>query len=189
MRDPPLLCAPCPTPRCAALRSPYTPRMIERIISGGQTGVDRAALDAALETGFPCAGWAPRGRLAEDGPIPERYPLKETPDDDVEQRTEWNVRDADGLLILTLGPTDIGTDHAARCAESAAKPILFIDMERMSASDAADEIIEWSNWRGLSAINIAGPRESSSPGVYDKALAVVRALLQRPELKNGSENA
>ena len=75
--------------------------MFTKIISGGQTGVDRAALDVALELGLPCGGWCPRGRRAEDGPIDPRYPLTETPWDGYPQRTEWNVRDADGTLILT----------------------------------------------------------------------------------------
>src|SRR5262245_51361441 len=75
-------------------------KVISKIVSGGQTGVDRAALDVALELGIPCGGWCPKGRLAEDGPIPERYPLKETTLRVYPQRTEWNVRDSDGTLVL-----------------------------------------------------------------------------------------
>src|SRR5438105_15558458 len=82
---------------------------LHKIVSGGQTGVDRAALDVALELGMPCGGWCPRGRRAEDGPITDRYPLSETPWSGYPQRTGWNVRDADGTLILTMGQADRGT--------------------------------------------------------------------------------
>src|SRR5438876_1977372 len=83
--------------------------IVSKIISGGQTGVDRAALDVALELGIPCGGWCPQGRRAEDGVIPARYPLRETPWWGYPQRTEWNVRDSDGTLILAEGEPDRGT--------------------------------------------------------------------------------
>src|SRR6516162_9418333 len=102
--------------------------MIERILSGGQTGVDRAALDVAVELGLPCGGWCPRGRRAEDGPIPERYPLKETPWDGYPQRTERNVRDSDGTLVLTLGQADRGTTLTIELAHKKRKPHLIIDL-------------------------------------------------------------
>src|SRR5947209_17179443 len=102
--------------------------MLKKVVSGGQTGVDRAALDAALELGVPCGGWCPRGRRAEDGPIPERYPLRETSWDGYPQRTEWNVRDSDGTLILTRGEPDRGTALTARLANTQNKPCLVIDL-------------------------------------------------------------
>ena len=80
--------------------------MIKKIISGGQTGADRGALDAALKLDFPCGGWCPKGRRAEDGPLDPKYPLMDTPGSDYETRTEWNVRDSDGTLILTHGSED-----------------------------------------------------------------------------------
>src|SRR3954447_15936349 len=102
--------------------------MLTRIISGGQTGVDRAALDVALEYGLDCGGWCPLGRRAEDGPIPERYPLEETPWDGYPQRTEGNVRDSDGPLILTRGEPDRGTALTAEIARRKNKPCLVVDL-------------------------------------------------------------
>lgn len=87
-----------------------------KIISGGQTGVDRAALDAALQLGIPCGGWCPKGRKAKDGPIPDRYPLKETESGSYPVRTEMNVRDSDGTLILTWGRPTGGTALTVRLA-------------------------------------------------------------------------
>src|SRR6266571_9073801 len=87
----------------------FAAMVVSKIVSGGQTGVDRAALDVALELGIPCGGWCPRGRRAEDGIIPERYPLIETPTTAYPQRTERNVRDSDGTLVLTVGRADGGT--------------------------------------------------------------------------------
>ncbi len=91
--------------------------MIQRVFSGGQTGVDRAALDVALDLGFPCGGWCPSGRRAEDGPLKEIYPLKETPSKNYAQRTEWNVRDSDGTLVLHRGSLSGGTAFTIELAE------------------------------------------------------------------------
>src|ERR1043166_1868000 len=99
------------------------------IRSGGQTGVDRAALDVALEWGVPCGGWCPRGRRAEDGPINPRYPLVETPWVGYPQRTEWNVRDSDGTLILTRGEADRGTALTIELASRYQKPCLVLALK------------------------------------------------------------
>src|SRR5947209_13063019 len=96
--------------------------MVAKIVSGGQTGVDRAALDVALELGLPCGGWCPRGRRAEDGPLPARYPLTETSWEGYPQRTRWNVRDSDGTLILTRGQPDRGTALTIKLAQRLGKP-------------------------------------------------------------------
>src|SRR5207247_1854205 len=115
--------------------------MITRIVSGGQTGVDRAALDVALELGVPCGGWCPQGRRAEDGRIDERYPLRETPWDGYPQRTEWNVRDTDGTLVLTLGKPDRGTALTVRLERSKKKPCLVIDL---GGNVDVDVIRDWA---------------------------------------------
>jgi hypothetical protein len=103
--------------------------MIGRLVSGGQSGVDRAALDAALELGIPCGGWCPKGRKAENGAIPARYPFVETPSGGYSQRTRWNIRDADGTLILSWGKPTGGTLLTVKECRSAGKPHVVIDLQ------------------------------------------------------------
>jgi hypothetical protein len=143
------------------------------VVSGGQTGVDRAALDVALERGLRCGGWCPRGRRAEDGPIPARYPLRETPTAEYPQRTEWNVRDSDGTLILHEGGKGRGTALTARLARSLERPLLEVDLRRADAADAR----AWLAAHGIATLNVAGPRESEAPGIGTRAAAFLRALL------------
>src|SRR5215472_13690466 len=135
--------------------------MFTKIVSGGQTGVDRAALDMALELGLPCGGWCPRGRRAEDGPIPDRYPLTETPWDGYPQRTEWNVRDSDGTLILTHGEPDRGTALTVELANRYGRPHLVI---ALGESPNEEEVRAWARAHQVGVVNVAGPRESSCPG-------------------------
>lgn len=150
--------------------------MFTRIISGGQTGVDRAALDVALDIGLPCGGWCPRGRLAEDGPIPARYPLAETPSPESAERTEWNVRDSDGTLVLTWGRPTGGTALTMEQTERLRKPCLVVDL---AAAADAGSVRAWALMQGVRVLNVAGPRESESPGVYGHAVAFLRQLLLR----------
>jgi Circularly permutated YpsA SLOG family len=144
------------------------------IISGGQTGVDRAALDVALAVGLPCGGWCPRGRRAEDGAISDRYPLQETPSPFYPVRTRWNVRDADATLILTRGQADRGTALTCAIAEKMAKPLLVIDVNQPVDFGV---IREWLETQKVRRLNVAGPRESSQPGIQAQAVAILRALL------------
>ncbi len=145
------------------------------ILSGGQTGVDRAALDAALALGIPVGGWCPAGRRAEDGPIPPRYPLRETSSADPAQRTRWNVRDADALLVLVPGPPTGGTALAVVTAETLGRPVLVVD----PATDAAGPVLSWLREQGGDLrINVAGPRESECPGVYRASRNWLGALLR-----------
>ena len=155
------------------------------IISGGQSGADRAALDAAIERGIPYGGWCPRGGRAEDFPDPPgvlaRYPLlRETPSADPAQRTEWNMRDSDACLILVdAGGVAVsgGTALTGELAARYAKPLLVVDV---SAADAAGRITAWlaallaahapdASFRFM----IGGPRESEAPGIYGRAKAVL----------------
>ena len=147
---------------------------IEKIISGGQTGVDRAALDAALELGIPCGGWCPKGRRAEDGVIPSKYPLEETSSPDYPQRTEFNVQDSDGTLILTWGPPMGGTLLTLKLARKHRKPCRLVDLaEGLDVSS----VREWLSKSGIETLNVAGPRESEAPGIYEQALDFLRKAL------------
>jgi len=154
-----------------------------KIISGGQTGVDRAALDAALAASIPYGGWCPRGGWAEDAPTPPgvlaRYPdLRETPTAAPEQRTEWNVRDSDHLMVLVDRHGLVvskGTSLALHRAEERGKPYIVIDLDAEHAIDHARAFLEPG---AGSAVCIAGPRESEAPGIYAKALALLTALLK-----------
>ena len=152
--------------------------MIERIVSGGQTGVDRAALDAATALGIPCGGWCPRGRKAEDGWIDPRYPLRETPSADYPQRTEWNVRDSDGTLVLTRGRPSGGTALTIALARRHGRPVLVIDLEQ--DADPAG-VQRWAERENVAVLNVAGPRESLQPGIQDEARGFFEeALRPRP---------
>ena len=129
---------------------------VRRVVSGGQTGVDRAALDAALETGIPRGGWCPKGRIATDGCIPRQYPLEETPSPEYAQRTEWNVRDSDGTLILHSGPLSGGTAFTIQCARRLGKPVLVIDLDR---EPSTQEVLRWLTREEVRTLNVAGPRD------------------------------
>ena len=153
--------------------------MIGRLVSGGQSGVDRAALDVALELGVSCGGWCPKDRKAEDGPILDRYPLKETPSSEYSQRTQWNVRDSDGTLILAWGEPTGGTLLTADVCRGTGKPYLVIDLadegNRTAAIQAAREWIAANLAGGV--LNVAGPRASEHPAVYEQTRAFLRAVL------------
>jgi len=148
--------------------------IIQRIISGGQTGVDRGALDAAIELGIQHGGWCPRGRLAEDGPIAEKYLLRETETSDYPVRTELNVLDSDGTLILFLHRLFGGTELTRRLAAKCGKPCLLVKLGK-----TADPLLvrRWIRRNDIHVLNIAGPRESSCPGISQAAHDFVRQLL------------
>ncbi len=148
--------------------------MLAKIISGGQTGVDRAALDVALERGLPCGGWCPQGRRAEDGAIPERYPLRETPTSAYPQRTEWNVRDADGTLVLTRGRPRGGTALTVELAERWHKPLLVVDLDE---PPLPGRVYAWIRDQHVRTLNVAGPRASECPGIDTQAARFLRAVL------------
>ena len=160
-----------------------------KIISGGQTGVDRAALDVAIERGLEWGGWCPRGGWAEDLPDPPgllaRYPkLKPTPLANPVQRTEWNVRDSDAALIITTRAglaVSIGTRRAHRWAHQHGKPELIV------AVDDAGAIAQATDWLKLQRrrfgphmrLSIGGPRESEAPGIYAAARTLIAGILDR----------
>jgi len=153
-------------------------RVFEKIVSGGQTGVDRAALDVALELGLPCGGWCPKGRAAEDGPLAVRYPLTETPSEIHAQRTEWNVRDSDGTLVLTRGTPTEGTALTVAIAKRLRKPCLVLDLLDLHEQPAESAVWTWADQHHIRILNVAGPRESKCPGIYAQAAAFLRKVFR-----------
>ena len=145
-----------------------------KIVSGGQTGVDRAALDVALEAGLPCGGWCPRGRLAEDRPIAGRYPLQETESADYAERTRLNVRDTDGTLVLIRGRPDGGTALTLRLARAMGCPLMVVTIE---GGAAAEGVRAWIEAEDIATLNVAGPRESAAPGIHAEAAAFLKEFL------------
>jgi len=137
-----------------------------KIISGGQTGVDRAALDAALSLGIPHGGWCPLGRWAEDGPIPSCYLLCETDSPDPAVRTERNVVESDGTLILYRKQLRGGTKLTFQLAQQYGRPCLLVDLD---APPEVEQVRRWLVEQGIKILNVAGPRESQSPGISASA--------------------
>ena len=152
------------------------PLRLGKIISGGQTGVDRAALDVALALGIPCGGWCPRRRLAEDSRIPDQYPLTETATEDYGVRTELNVLFSDATLLLTLGEVTGGTHFTRMCARHHHKPCLEVPLDAPLLPGAFQE---WITNYEIRVLNVAGPRESHRPGqVYRLARQQLEQLLK-----------
>lgn len=143
-------------------------------LSGGQTGVDRAALDAAPQLGLACGGWCPHGRAAEDGVIAAGYSLRETPTADPAQRTAWNVRDADATLVVTRGAPAGGTLYTLECIQRIGQPHAVIDVRE---SDAAAQAVRWLLAHDIGTLNVAGPRESECPGMYAETLRLLTLCL------------
>lgn len=162
------------TARSAANARPNHRPSVEKIVSGGQTGVDRAALDVALALGLPCGGWCPKGRRAEDGRIPDDYPLTESDSATYSDRTKRNVRDSDATLILTRGELRGGTLLTQRTAARLGRPCLAVDLNHPGAPAAARG---WLIAHGIRVLNVAGPRESQAAGIADLAARLLRELL------------
>ncbi|MFZ4766041.1 MAG: putative molybdenum carrier protein [Roseimicrobium sp.] len=138
------------------------------IISGGQTGADRAALDWALRNDLPHGGWCPKGRVASDGPLDECYRLKETPTDDLLQRTEWNVKDSDATVVFTLAPKALGgSAKALSYAKKYRRPSLHLHQGMLAVAEKLAAFLAVNAYRRL---NVAGSQESEEPGIYDWVL-------------------
>jgi hypothetical protein len=152
--------------------------MIEKIVSGGQTGVDRAGLDAAMEAGLAVGGYCPKGRLAEDGTVPERYPLTELTCGRYASRTERNVVESDGTLVLNLGELSEGTKATVDFAKVHGKAHLVLQLDEMPTRE---DCLSWMEEHSIKVLNVAGPRESKRPWVYLKAFAYLQRLLQAEE--------
>ena len=157
---------------------------LQKIVSGGQTGVDRAALDTAMAHGVDVGGWCPKGRRAEDGDIPERYPLKETPTAAYEQRTAWNVRDSDGTLIITDGALEGGTALTLSEAKQQGRAVLHV---RVDDPVPVEMIRAWGEEHDVQVMNVAGPRASEVEGIDDGACAILNAFLDALSTANTAE--
>jgi hypothetical protein len=154
---------------------------LRKIISGGQTGVDRAALDVAIAMNLSCGGWCPRGRRSEDGRIPDRYPLEETASPSYSSRTIQNVVDSHGTLVLTVGRISGGTLLTKNAAQKRHKPCLVVDLER---SPEIAAVLAWLSEKQIGVLNVAGPRASQAPEAYDLAARFLLKLFSvRPKPK------
>lgn len=150
----------------------------EKIVSGGQTGADRAALDAALEAGVEAGGWVPRGRLAEDGVIPLSYPnLEETRTEAIQERTRRNVESSDGTVVVVHGPVRGGTAYTVSVAEELKKPLLVLDLTKLTLPRAAEILKAWCAEHRIAVLNAAGPRASEDPGIYGPARRLIADIL------------
>ncbi len=150
--------------------------MIERIVSGGQTGVDQGALDAAIKLGIAYGGWCPKGRLAENGTIPDHYTLVETDSSDYASRTRRNITDSDAVLIFVPRlplPIIDGTVLTIDEAKAQAKPFFIVNLAQGVDINA---MTQWVRDSEVTILNIAGPRESSYPGIYKTTLSVMENL-------------
>jgi predicted Rossmann-fold nucleotide-binding protein len=139
------------------------------IVSGGQTGVDRAALDFALQNGIKCSGFCPKGRKAEDGRISSRYPLTETSSSFYQERTRLNVIQSDALLIVFNNEMGRGTEVAIKEAKRYRKPYFIVNLKEKSGN-TVDDARRWINENSINKLNVAGPRASSDAGIYEKCL-------------------
>lgn len=147
------------------------------IVSGGQTGADRGALDAALEAGAPCGGWCPAGRRAEDGRIAMRYPLRELASARYIDRTLRNVRDSDATLIVSFGAPEGGTARTLEFCLQEGRPHLLIDALQIDATHGARLLQAFVARHHVSRLNVAGPRASREARAHAYTQALVGRLL------------
>ncbi len=148
--------------------------MLKKIISGGQTGVDRAALDAAIRMGISHGGWIPKGRLTEDGTLPETYHLDEMETDSYPERTEKNVVASDGTLIISRSPLTGGTEYTRKMVLKHGKQMLHIDPAlHVNLLGAASLVSSWIEMQRIETLNVAGPRASKDPDIYGQTLGIL----------------
>jgi hypothetical protein len=153
--------------------------MLKKIISGGQTGADRAALDAAIRLGIPHGGWIPKGRIAEDGPLAATYRLREMPTGGYAERTEKNVMDSDGTLIISHGAPTGGTEYTRKMVLKHGRQMLHIDLNlHTNLMDAASLVRDWIAIHNIETLNVAGPRASKDSRIYELTLTLLTRLVQ-----------
>lgn len=147
------------------------------IVTGGQTGVDRGALDAALAAGAPCGGWCPEGRQAEDGVIDFRYPLTILPGAGYLERTRQNVIDSDATLLLNHGALEGGSLATLECCSDLDKPVLLLQVDRQSLAECIAAALAFVDAHGVLVLNVAGPRASRWPEAQARARDIVAGVL------------
>jgi hypothetical protein len=149
-----------------------------KIISGGQTGADRAALDYAIEFSIPYGGWVPKGRKTEDGTLPDKYKLQEMPTSDYSKRTEKNILAADGTLIVSHGRLTGGSALTQFLSEKRDKPFIHVDFNRMSIDEASEAVRIWLEKNQIETLNVAGPRASKDPAIYEATRRLLDAVFR-----------
>ena len=152
--------------------------MIKKIISGGQTGADRAALDVAIALNIPHGGWIPKGRAAEDGRLPDKYELQEMPSKSYPKRTEQNVIDSDGTIIISHGGLTGGSALTMRLAKEHNRPCAHIDLDKLSITEAVKFIMSWLVFNKVETLNAAGSRASKNPEIYLDTYHILGAVLK-----------
>jgi len=150
--------------------------MLKKIISGGQTGADQAALDVAIKLGVPHGGWIPKGRVTEIGVLDNKYKLQELETTNYNKRTEQNIIDSDGTLILSHGRLTGGSDYTRDMAILHHRPWLHIDLEKIGAFQAAEKIKSWITENDIEVLNVAGPRASKDPAIYDATVDIIETV-------------
>ena len=158
--------------------------MIKKIISGGQTGADRAALDVALNFNISHGGWIPRGRKTENGPLPDKYQLQEMPTGGYPARTEKNVMEADGTLIISHGKLYGGSALTRKMAMKHGKPWYHADLNKLPTFQAAMIIDDWISENGIEILNVAGPRASDDPTIYGLVTVILELVLNLSKVKD-----
>jgi len=151
--------------------------MLQKIISGGQTGADRAALDVAIKFNIPHGGWVPKGRIAEDGPLSDNYHLQERPPSSYPARTEQNVIDSNGTLIFSRGKPTGGTEYTRKMVLKHKKRMLHIDLNIATSYDAASLIRSWIELQNIQILNVAGPRASKDSRIYDEVFRILEMAI------------
>ena len=155
--------------------------MITKILSGGQTGADQAALDFAIKHGIPHGGWIPKGRKTEDGILPDKYKLDEMPTTSYPKRTEKNILDSDGTLIFSRGKLTGGSALTRKLAKQHERPWLHIDLDKVVATQAVQILAGWVGDNDIQALNVAGPRASKDPGIHDFVVGILEIALKGDE--------
>lgn len=151
--------------------------MFKKIISGGQTGADQGALDAAIKYSFPHGGWIPKGRMTDDGRLPDNYKLKEMPTESYSKRTEKNILESDGTVIISRGKLTGGSALTQKLAQKYKRPFLHIDLNKTPAFIAASEINNWIIKHGIEILNVAGSRASKDSEIYEDTRYIIEGVI------------